>query len=102
MSGLEAKVQFLIAKLKNLGRRFFKHPDFKTAHLEIKMASKAMNRSKSEIKNNFRPNSKHYKSIKLKLMFVFNPSSGRITILTLIGSATTCDFPAASGVMHNR
>jgi len=34
-------------------------------------------------------------------MFVFNPSSGRIIILTLSGSATTCDYPAASGVMHN-
>jgi hypothetical protein len=37
----------------------------------------------------------------IKLMFVFNPSSGRIIILTLSGSATTCDYPAASGFMNN-
>jgi hypothetical protein len=63
------------------------------------MASKAINRSQSENKNNFCPNSKHCEG--MKLMYGFNPPSGRIIILTLSGSSTTCDHPAASGVMHN-
>lgn len=37
----------------------------KTAHLEIKMASKAINRSQSKYKNNSCPNSKHHESMKL-------------------------------------
>jgi hypothetical protein len=78
--------------------KIFEASGFKTAHLEIKMASKAINRSQSENKNNFCPNSKQCNSMKL---FVFNPSSGRIIRLTLSGSSTTCDHPAASRVMHN-
>jgi hypothetical protein len=96
VSHLEPKVQFLIAKIKNFVK-ISEPSGLKTAHLEINL--KSTNSSQSENKNNFCRNSKHYET--MKLIFLFNPSSGRIIILTLSGSETTCDYPAASGVMHN-
>jgi hypothetical protein len=58
-------VQFLIAEIKKFTEKISVTSGLKTTHLEIKMASKAINRSQSENKNNSCPNSKHYESMKL-------------------------------------
>lgn len=58
-------MQFFIAEIKKSIEKISVASELKTAHLEIKMASKAINRSQSENKNNSCPNSKHYESRKL-------------------------------------
>jgi hypothetical protein len=58
-------VQFLIAKIKKCKEKISEASGLKTAYLAIKMASKAINRSQTENKNNSCPNSKHYESMKL-------------------------------------